>query len=88
MTEIQRLPDIVTLQYSELMQQCIHLCSDDLPSGAIGEHDTLGGEVHINFLKDRLRIGLGVRDFDDASDSVFLTLSVNDIPGLIYWLTR
>ena len=54
----------------------------------IGERDTLGGEVHINFLKDRLRIGLGVRDFDDASDSVFLTLSVNDIPGVIYWLTR
>lgn len=60
----------------------------NLKQPEIGERDTLGGEVHINFLKDRLRIGLGVRDFDDASDSVFLTLSVNDIPGLIYWLTR
>ena len=28
MTEIQRLPDIVTLQYSELMQQCIHPAPD------------------------------------------------------------
>lgn len=28
MSEIQRLPDIVTLQYSELMQQCIHPAPD------------------------------------------------------------
>lgn len=28
MAEIQRLPDIVTLQYSELMQQCIHPAPD------------------------------------------------------------
>ena len=60
----------------------------NLKQPEIGERDTIGGEVHINFLKDRLRVGLGVRDFDDASDSVFLTLSVNDIPGVIYWLTR
>ena len=53
-----------------------------------GEQDTLGGEVHINLLKDRLRIGLGVRNFDDASDTVFLTFGINDIPGLVYWLTR
>ena len=54
----------------------------------IGERDSLGGEVHFNFLKDRLRVGMGVRDFDAPSDSVSLTLSVNDIPGVIYWLTR
>ena len=28
MAEIQRLPDIVTLQYSELMQQCVHSAPD------------------------------------------------------------
>jgi hypothetical protein len=44
--------------------------------------------VHINLLKDRLGIGLGVRNFDDASDIVFLIIGVNDIPGLVYWLTR
>jgi hypothetical protein len=44
--------------------------------------------VHINLLRDRLRIGLGVRNFDDASDIVFLISSVNDFPGLVYWLTR
>ena len=54
----------------------------------IGEQNTFGGEVHIDLLKDRLRIGLGVRNFDDASDIVFLIIGVNDIPGLVYWLTR
>jgi hypothetical protein len=45
------------------------------------------GEVHINLLKDRLRIGLGVLNFDDASDIVFLIIGINDIAGLVYWLT-
>jgi hypothetical protein len=54
----------------------------------IGDQDSLGGEVYVNFLKDRLRVGLGVRDFDDASDSVFLNVGVSDIPGVVYWLTR
>ena len=48
----------------------------------------VSGGVHINLLKDRLRIGLCVRNFDDASDIVFLIIGVNDIPGLVYWLTR
>jgi hypothetical protein len=43
--------------------------------------------VHINLLKDRLRIGLGVLNFDDASDIVFLIIGINDIAGLVYWLT-
>lgn len=45
------------------------------------------GEVHIDLLKDRLRIGLGVRNFDDASDIVLLIIGVNDLPGLVYGLT-
>jgi len=47
----------------------------------------VSSEVHINLLKDRLGIGLGVCNFDDASDIVFLIIGVNDIPGLVYWLT-
>ena len=54
----------------------------------IGKQDTAGGHVHVSFFKDRLRLGLGVRDVNDASDSWFLTVGVTDIPGLTYWLTR
>lgn len=57
-------------------------------SPEVGSQNTLGGEVYINLLEDRLRIALGVRDFEEASDSIFLTVGINDIPGLVYWLTR
>ncbi len=60
----------------------------NLSEPEVGKQNTLGGDVFINLLKDRLRVGLGVRDFNEASDTVFLTLSVNDIPGMVYWLTR
>jgi len=60
----------------------------DIVEPEIGDRSSLGGEVHVSFLKDRLRIGLGVRDFDDPSNSVFLALGVSDIPGIVYWLTR
>lgn len=60
----------------------------NLSEPEVGKQNTLGGDVFINLLKDRLRVGLGVRDFNESSDTVFLTLSVNDIPGMVYWLTR
>jgi hypothetical protein len=55
---------------------------------AVGDQDTAGGDIFVAFMKDRLRVGLGARDFSDASDSWFLTLSLVDLPGLTYWLTR
>ncbi len=48
----------------------------------------ISGEAPINLLIDRLRIGLGVYNFDGHSDIVFLIIGVNDIPGLVCWLTR
>ena len=54
----------------------------------IGDQDTAGGHVHVSFFKDRLRLGLGVRNFNDAEDTWFLTVGITDIPGLSYWLTR
>jgi len=54
----------------------------------VGKQDTLGGDIFVAFLKDRLRLGLGSRDFSDPSDNWFLILSVTDLPGLTYWLTR
>jgi hypothetical protein len=54
----------------------------------IGKQDTAGGHVHLSFFKDRLRLGLGVRDFNDTSDTWFITIGLTDLPGLSYWLTR
>jgi predicted acylesterase/phospholipase RssA len=52
------------------------------------DRDTYGGDIHVGILRNRLRIGVGTRNFDHASDSWFITLGVTDIPGVFYWLTR
>ena len=52
------------------------------------DQDTLGGDVHASFLKNRLRISLGTRDFSNTSNTWFITVDITDIPGLVYWLTR
>jgi hypothetical protein len=52
------------------------------------DRDTFGGDIHIGVLKNRIRIGVGTRNFDHASDAWFVTFGVTDIPGMIYWLTR
>jgi hypothetical protein len=54
----------------------------------IGKQDTAGGDIFVAFLKDRLRVGLGTRDFSDTSNNWFLILSLTDLPGLTYWLSR
>jgi len=54
----------------------------------IGEQTSFGGNIHMSFLKDRLRVGLGARDFDNFDNSWFLTLGISDLPGATYWLTR
>lgn len=54
----------------------------------IGDQDTPGGDVHVSFLSDRLRVGVGSRDFRDFTDNWFLTIGVTDLPGMTYWLTR
>ena len=54
----------------------------------IGNQDTAGGHVHVSFFKDRLRLGLGVRDINEASETWFFTVGLTDLPGLTYWLTR
>jgi len=54
----------------------------------IGEQNTVGGDIHVSFLKDRLRVGLGTRDFNDFDNNLILTFSIVDLPGATYWLTR
>jgi predicted acylesterase/phospholipase RssA len=54
----------------------------------IGDQDTGGGDVHVGFLRDRLRVGVGTRDIRNFGDNWFLTLGIMDLPGTTYWLTR
>ncbi len=54
----------------------------------IGSQDTAGGDIHVSFMKDRLRVGLGTRDVRNFNDDWFLTLGIMDLPGATYWLTR
>ena len=50
--------------------------------------DSFGGDVHVSFFDDKLRVGLGARDVNYISDTWFVTVGLTDIPGLAYWLTR
>jgi predicted acylesterase/phospholipase RssA len=54
----------------------------------IGSQDTAGADIHVGFLKDRLRVGLGTRDIKNMNDEWFFTFGFTDLPGAIYWLTR
>ena len=55
----------------------------------VGDQTTFGFDVHANLFNNRLRIGLGARDaVHDADDTIFLTIGIADLPGLVYWLSR
>lgn len=57
------------------------------PEGS--DQTTLGADAHLLFLKNRLRVGLGVRDFGRSfGDTWFLTIGLTDLPGFCYWLSR
>lgn len=53
-----------------------------------GSRDSWGADVHIGFLRNRIRLAVGARDVDGASDTWFFTVGFADFPGLIYWTTR
>jgi hypothetical protein len=53
------------------------------------EQTTFGCDVHAYLLNNRLRISLGARDvIDNVGDTIFVTLGIADLPGLVYWLSR
>jgi len=61
----------------------------DWKKPAIGEQTSFGLAVHANLFKNRLRISLGARDvINDVDDTLFLTLGIADLPGLVYWLSK
>lgn len=53
------------------------------------DQTSLGMDVHVNFFKNRVRVSLGARDvINNADDTLFLTIGIADLPGLIYWMSR
>jgi len=54
-----------------------------------GDQTTFGGDVHVTLFKNRLRISAGVRDvINDFENTVFFTVGIADIPGLVYWMSQ
>jgi hypothetical protein len=54
-----------------------------------GDQTTIGMDVHVNLLNNRLRISFGARDItSDVGDTLYWTVGIADLPGLIYWLSR
>lgn len=53
------------------------------------DQTSFGLDVHVNFLKNRLRVSLGARDvINNPGNTAFLTIGIADLPGLVYWLSR
>jgi predicted acylesterase/phospholipase RssA len=53
------------------------------------DQTTFGLDLHVNFLKNRVRISLGARDvIHAANDTLFFSVGIADLPGLFYWLSR
>ncbi len=53
------------------------------------DQTTFGLDVHVNLIKNRVRVSLGARDIiNEAGNTVFLTIGIADLPGLFYWLSR
>ena len=56
---------------------------------ATGEQTSFGIDVHANLFKSRVRLSLGARDIvNDADDTLFMTIGIADLPGLVYWLSK
>jgi len=54
-----------------------------------GNQTTFGADVHINLFRNRLRFSLGARDLlDNAGDTIYTTIGLTDLPGLVYWLSQ
>lgn len=49
----------------------------------------VGGSIYFGLLRDKIRLTLGTRSFnkrDFYGDTIFVDLSITDIPGFSYWL--
>jgi predicted acylesterase/phospholipase RssA len=50
--------------------------------------DTVGADIHVGVLKNKLRLALGVRDLGSTQNTWFIQVSLTDLPGIAYWLSR
>ena len=50
--------------------------------------DTYGGDIHVGLLKNKLRLAVGVRDFNSTQNTWFVQVGLTDLPGIAYWLSR
>lgn len=46
-----------------------------------------GAAMYMGFVEDKIRLTLGVQDFsaDFPGDNFYITIGINDVPGLVYW---
>ena len=55
------------------------------------KQNNVGASIYVGVLQDKLRFSIGQRDFSTegfAGESTYLSISVLDIPGFVYWLTK
>lgn len=55
------------------------------------KQNNVGASMYVAFLEDKLRLSMGQRSFDDddfAGESIYLSISVMDVPGFAYWLIQ
>jgi len=50
--------------------------------------NSFGGDIHAGLFKNKIRVGLGARDFQEFNDTWQLTIGLTDLPGFAYWLSR
>ena len=55
------------------------------------KQNNIGASLYMALLQDKLRFTVGERSFSDvgfAGDSTYLSISVMDIPGFVYWMSK
>lgn len=55
------------------------------------KQNNIGASVYVAILQDKLRLTIGERNFNESSfagESIYFSISVTDIPGFAYWLTK
>jgi len=50
--------------------------------------DTVGADLHVGLLKNKLRVAVGARDLNNTQNTWFIQVGLTDLPGIAYWLSR
>lgn len=83
--DITRLTDIPYISGFGIAPMLYHYWSEP----ALEDQTTFGAGVHVNLVSNRVCLSFGARDLiNNAGDTLFLTVGIKDIPGILYWLSR